>query len=106
MENKIMCPICHHQANHKIYTCEWGIEEEYTDCEVCGFRQEFAYGNELEVIGNKCFIWDYRLVGNERTRLMEKVLKAEFMARRNWKKFKKRTLYKGFPCMIKGEQNE
>ena len=28
MENKIMCPICHHQANHEIYSCEICLEED------------------------------------------------------------------------------
>lgn len=96
MENKIMCPICHHQAKNITYNGPFGLEEEYTNCEICGFKQEFAYGNFLEVVGNKWFIWDYRLSGNKRTRLMKKVSKAEFMARRNWKKFRKRTYAKDY----------
>lgn len=97
MENKIMCPICHHQANHEIYSCEICLEEEYTNCPVCGFRQEFAYGNELVVVGDKWFSWNYTLVGNRYVNLMKKIARTEFMARRNWKKFKKRTCVKDCP---------
>lgn len=94
MKNKIMCPICHRQAEYEIYGCEWGIEEEYTHCPVCGFKEEFAYGYHNVVVGNKWFSWNYKLVGNGYTRLMKKISKAEFMARRNWKKFKKKTRVK------------
>lgn len=91
MENKIMCPICHHQANHEIYSCEICLEEEYTNCPVCGFRQEFAYGGELVIVGNKWFSWNYTLNGAKLYRLLRKIRKAKFMARRNWKKFRKKT---------------
>jgi len=99
MKDQIMCPICHHQANHEIYSCEWGIEEEYTDCYVCGFREEFAYGYHSVMVGNKWFAWNYTLVGNRYTNLMKKISRAEFMARRNWKKFRKRTCVKDCPVM-------
>lgn len=97
MKNKIMCPICHHKANHEIYYCEIGLEEEYTSCPVCGFRQEFTYGGELVIVGNKWFNWNYTLNGAKLYRLLRKIRKAKFMARRNWKKFRKKTNPKNCP---------
>lgn len=99
MEIKAVCPICHHQANCQIYSTEWGVEEEYTNCPVCGFRQEFAYGGYFETVGNQWFIWNYTLSDNNDKfiRLMKKISKAEFMGKRNWKKFRKRTVIKCCP---------
>ena len=35
MENKTMCPICHHQAKYASYSGPYGLEEEYTNCLDC-----------------------------------------------------------------------
>ena len=93
MENKTMCPICHHQAKYASYSGPYGLEEEYTYCPTCGFREEFAYGGYFKEVGNKYFIWDYTFMSNHNKwlKLIKKISKAEFMARRNWKKFKKKT---------------
>ena len=97
MENKITCPICHHKANHKIYSSEICLEEEYTNCPTCGFRREFAYGGELIIVGNEWFSWNYTLNGDKLYRLLRKIRKAKFIARRNWKKFRKKTNPKDCP---------
>ena len=97
MENKIMCPICHHQAKYESYLGPYGLEEEYTNCTICGFRKDFAYGGYFENVGNNYFIWNYTLVGNKWLKLMKKISRAEFMARRNWKKFRKKTNSKNCP---------
>ena len=94
MERRIACPICHNQAEYRVYNEEFGTVEEYIICDVCGYQFDFAYGGYRELVGRKEFVWNYTLVGDEWKCLMKKISKAKFMARRNWKKFKKRKLRK------------
>lgn len=91
MNNTIKCPICHQKAKHIIYSGPFGLEEEYVSCGVCKYEFQFAYGNYSETVGNKEFIWSYRLSEDKRHQKMKKISKAQFMARKNWKKFKKTT---------------
>ena len=96
MNNFIKCPICHHNANHTIYSSEWGREEEYIHCDMCNYDFEFAYGYYSERVGNKQFVWSYKTPFNKMYQNMKKILKAEFMARRNWNKHKKKTIGKKY----------
>lgn len=88
-EKLINCPVCNRKAKWTIYSCEWGVEEEYVDCPVCGYRYGFAYGNYYEEVGNKWFVWDYRMNPITHPMLFKKMNKAMFMARRRWKKYRK-----------------
>lgn len=87
------CPICKGKAEYTCYNGAWGTEEEYIECNSCNYYYEFAYGNYREIVHNKCFTWSY----SDYDRLCKfpafvgKINRAEFMARRNWKKFKKKT---------------
>lgn len=85
--NKCICPVCGKEAEHRVYNGPWGTEEEYINCS-CGYGYEFAYGDYTEVIGNKEFLWSYKLYSdkNKRARHMKKTKKAIIIARRNWKK--------------------
>lgn len=100
METKITCPICHNKAEYTSFAEDIGIVEEYTRCPVCGYRDEMAYGYYLVVVGNKTFSWSYRLEGNNCIRLFKKLNRAKFAARRNWKKFRKKTLPRN--CQLGG----
>lgn len=87
--NFVKCPVCDHQAEQEIWSSEWGIEEAYITCPVCGYRYQFAYGAHFEEIGNKWFIWGHNTNQNARLKLFKKMKKAMFMARRRWKKYQK-----------------
>lgn len=86
MESNITCPICGNQAKHTIFSSEICLEEEYITCEYCGYLYEFAYGNYREILGNKCYCWNYR---SNSHKVNKKLKKAIFNARRRWKKYKK-----------------
>lgn len=88
------CPICNSKAKYEIYNSEWGTEEEYMDCKKCGHFFQFAYGNYVEIVGNKYFIWDYK---ENRRQFFKRIKRAEFMARRRWKKYHKGTTVKNCP---------
>jgi hypothetical protein len=90
MDGTIQCPICNHKAEFTIYPCEYGNEEEYILCNNCGYSYEFAYGGYRIYVGRKCFIWNYTINPNKYKQLMKKISKAEFTAKRNWKKHKKK----------------
>ena len=95
MTSTTKCPICGHSAKWEYWTGPFGIEEEYIACRVCGYEYEFAYGAYKEVIGNQWFIWGYK------TRMSDPIFKrmkrAEFMAKRRWKKHHKGTTCKDCP---------
>lgn len=88
------CPICNNKAKWENYSSSWGTEEEYINCPICGYRSEFAYGNYLEEVGNKWFIWSY---SQNNPQFFKKIARARFMARRRWKKHKKGTYNKDCP---------
>lgn len=91
MNSLIKCPICNHKAEYTIYSGPYGAEEEYILCNNCGYSYEFAYGAYRIYVGNECFIWNYTINSNKYNKLMRKISKTEFMAKRNWRKYKKKT---------------
>lgn len=92
------CPICGNNIKNDYYYGPLGIEEEYESCPVCLYSYEFAYGNHLEIIGNKVFIWSYTDYKKSNFRQkMKKLAKTEYNAKRNWKKHKKKTNVKKLP---------
>ena len=87
MAGKITCPICANQAKWEYYSSPWGLEEEKIDCPHCGYYYQFAYGNYLEAIKGKEYIWHHT---TKYTNPIHKRIKRDvFMARRNWKKLRK-----------------
>lgn len=87
---KVNCPICNSKVKSEYFIGLFGIEEEYIDCPICGYFYQFYYGDYLLYVGNKTFTWnDYgRRSGGP---LDKRIKRAVFMARRNWKKFHKKT---------------
>lgn len=89
MLHTLSCPICNSKTKSEYSIGPYGVEEEYINCPICGYGYQFCYGNYLLYIGNKTFIWDYRRrLGGP---LDKRIKRAYFMARRNWKKFHKKT---------------
>ena len=82
------CPICNNQAEYEYYDESVGTVEEHINCNYCGYYYDFAYGAYREHIRNKEFVWSYTIYDNNCAfrRLMKKINRAKFMARRNWKK--------------------
>ena len=97
METIVKCPICNHRANYSSSNGPMGIEEEYVNCSTCGYRSEFAYGGYIEVVGSKWFVWSYTISSNEFALVNRRISRARFMAKRNWKKFRRRTFAKDCP---------
>ena len=87
MTKTVNCPVCKNHAEWKYWVCPYGTEEEYITCPKCGYCYEFAYGNYLEIVKGKEFCWDYKT--KESSPIFKRIKKAMFMAKRNWKKFKK-----------------
>lgn len=88
---KTSCPICKKQGLIEYWSGPFGTEEEYFYCDRCNYSYEFAYGNYREVVHNKQFVYDYHLYSNKANarHFLKKINRATFMAKRNWKKFKK-----------------
>ena len=88
MTSTTKCPICNNQAEHIDYYDGYYKVEEHIRCNHCGYFYDFAYGNYREHIGNKEFEWSHWLYNDQCafSRLSKKMVRAEFMARRNWKK--------------------
>ena len=95
MVKTIPCRICGHDMKYEYWSGPYGIEEEYQKCNTCGYYYTFEYGASGEVLGNKWFTWSYN------TRIDSPVFrrrqKAEFMAKRRWKKFRKGVTCKDCP---------
>ena len=89
MTKEVRCPICGNSAKW-IYWSEgyWGIVEEHTECDKCGYCKEFVYGNSILSIGNKMFTWFYNTKNSDP--VFRRIKRAIFMARRNWKKYKRK----------------
>lgn len=85
MESKMNCPICNNKIIEEYYSGPFGIEEEHIHCNKCGYTFDFVYGNYHELVGNKEFIYSY----HDYDKYKKKVYKAEFEAKRRWKKHKK-----------------
>ncbi|MDD6827908.1 MAG: hypothetical protein PUE12_17715 [Oscillospiraceae bacterium] len=93
--DKTHCPICKHNAKWEYWSGPYGIEEEYITCPTCGYYYKFAYGGYAEVVGNKWFVWNYAT--NSNNPIFKRMHKAEFMAKRRWKKFRKGVTCKDCP---------
>ena len=95
MVKTIPCRICGHDMKYEYWSGPYDIEEEYQKCNTCGYYYTFEYGASGEVLGNKWFTWSYN------TRIDSPVFrrrqKAEFMAKRRWKKFRKGVTCKDCP---------
>lgn len=88
MTTTTKCPICNNQAKWVYWTESFGIVEEHIDCPHCGYYYEFAYGYYMECVNSKEFIWSY--MTRYTNPIFNRMKRAEFMAKRNWKKFRKR----------------
>lgn len=81
------CPICNNQAKWVYWTESFGIVEEHIDCPRCGYYYEFAYGGYIKCVKGREFIWNYHTDCSHP--VFKRNKRATFMARRNWKKFKR-----------------
>ena len=88
MTSTTKCPICNNEVKYEYYNESVGTVEEHINCNHCGYYYDFAYGAYREHIGNKEFVWGYTIYDDNCAcrRLMKKISRTEFMARRNWKK--------------------
>ncbi len=88
MITTIKCPVCGRSAKREYYDEVVGTVEDHINCDHCGYTYEFVYGNYVEVVNDKEFIWGYTLYRNysQMYRLFKKISKEMFMARRNWRK--------------------
>lgn len=93
MKKEIKCPICHGPMKYEYYTECYGIVESYESCNRCGYLYEFAYGNHIECVKGKEFIWSYRTRQDDP--IFRRMRKAEHQARSNWKKYKKKYIVGG-----------
>lgn len=95
MKNNYVCPICRSPISPQIWQSEWGTEEEIIDCKTCGYFFHFAYGDYIEIVGNKWFVWDYH---EHRRNFFKRIKRATFMARRRWRKYRKGVTVKDCPA--------
>ena len=88
MTSTTKCPICRNKAEYMSFYEEVGKVEEHINCNRCGYYYEYVYGHYYVCIGNKEFTWSYTTHYNRCafSKLCKKMERAEFMARRNWKK--------------------
>lgn len=86
---EITCPVCDSKVIVEYYTEDSvGIVEEYGNCTHCNYSTQFAYGSYRVSFGKHEFTYSYSIFdnNNERARLFTKMRRAEFMAKRNWRK--------------------
>lgn len=95
MTSSTKCPICNNQAKWEYWTGPFGIEEEYINCPMCNYEFGFIYGNYKEVVGNKWFIWSHTT--KRSNPIFKRMKRAEFMAKRRWKKHRKGATCKDCP---------
>lgn len=95
MNKTFPCPICGNNAEWTYYNDIFGVVEEYVDCHTCGYYYQFTYGTSGEIVGNKWFMWDYATKSG--SPVFKRMKKAEFMAKRRWKKFRKGVTCKNCP---------
>ena len=81
------CPICNHPLKSNYWYGPLGIEESFEVCARCGYSYEFAYGIHIKCVKGKEFIWSYTTPRSDI--LFNRMRRAEYEARRNWKKHKK-----------------
>jgi len=69
----VLCPICDHPSQHKIYTMDnLFTVEEYIDCEPCNYHYSFTYGYYHEIIGGEDFYWSYDQPKDEMVEIRKK----------------------------------
>ena len=95
MEKTLHCPICGNDMKWEYWAGPYSIEEEYQECNTCGYYYTFAYGAYGEVVGNKCFVWSYSTRMD--SPIFRRIKRTEFMAKRRWKKFRKGVTCKDCP---------
>ena len=88
MKPAYKCPICRSEPICEHWGCEWGTEEEHIRCTNCGYYYEFLYGHSYAYIKGKEFTWSYHTKRTDP--VFKRMKRAQFMARRNWKKFKRK----------------
>lgn len=83
------CPICGNNNPSCTSYYDYDIHctvEEYIECDICNYYYEYAYGHYIEYFCSNEFAWSYMTKGNELDKLMRKMKRSTFMARRNWRK--------------------
>ena len=81
------CPICgYDDIGNVVYNDERGVVEEYIHCSQCNYYYESTYGHYVEYFAGHEFAQSYKTKGNELANLSRKMKRAQFMARRNWRK--------------------
>ena len=84
------CPICGCGNTTVVYLDPTNDIGEVTySCIRCGYVDEFAYGYYKTIVGNKEFAYSCYDSNSKQERIKKKIHRAIFMARRNYRKFKK-----------------
>ena len=53
------CPVCNNIMSVQSWHESMGTVEENHKCPKCGYYYEFAYGNYMEIVNRREFIWSY-----------------------------------------------
>lgn len=96
MENGLSCPICNNFMKVETYVECVGIAEETHKCSYCGYFYNFAYGNYMEIVNRREFIWTYKCYENEKEfkKFNNLIQKHKKIHRRKWNMFKTNYLLK------------
>lgn len=90
MIDTICCPICNSKIKREHWSGPMGLEEEYIDCDTCGYHYKSYYGYYNEIAGNKCFYYTYLTPLSQMICIRKRINKALYKAKRNWRKHKKK----------------
>lgn len=88
-KKSMRCPICGQNTYKSLtYDGPFGTEEAHYDCSHCGFQYSYVYGNSFEEVGKYSIAWSYNTPFYP---LHKRLSKLERIAKRNYKKYLKKT---------------
>lgn len=90
MKGYIKCPVCKNKIEYIYYVGPFGTEEIHINCSYCNYFEDYLYGGTIILINNKEYVESYNDSSNYKSLINKKLRKKLFMARRNWKKFRKK----------------
>lgn len=96
MESGLSCPVCRNFMNVETYVECMGTVEETHNCPHCGYFYNFAYGNYMEIVNRREFIWSYTSYDDEENfkkfnKMIQKHIKLHQF---KWKLYKASYLHK------------
>ena len=63
-KQEIKCPVCNNNIKTEYYVECYGVVEETRNCSCCGYFYNFAYGNYMEIVNRREFVWTYKCCEN------------------------------------------